>query len=249
MRKKWKVDKMTQYKTVIVPTTYDDTNLSYAVAAEAITKAITEEAKDGWEVTLAQEMEPAGKGLISGLFGSKKIQKNTLLVFKKEEKQPVPEPPKEFDYDKFEKIVRKGVDYEKFANVMKKVVTETEVTISKKSFAGLKLALPAPAAAEAEEQQAALPLNEKAASRAARALPDKGSEEEEKSFAIARVLYEIFKENEGKEDVKGISFEDIMKASEGKLPENTSEKDVELLVNALLDHKKIKKEDDLYSLV
>lgn len=255
---------MTQYKTVIVPTPCDDSGSAYSVAAEAITRAITEEAKDGWEVTLAQEMESGNKGLFANLFGSKKTQNHTLLVFKKEEEKPEPEPAKEFDYDRFEEIVTKGMDYDRFeeivakrmdydrfAKVMKKVVSETEVTISKKSFAGLKFSLPTIGVGENGEQQIALLLDDKAASAAvAGALPNKedesgeAGENNDKSFAIARVLYEIFKKNEG----KGISFEDIMKESEGKLPEGTTADDVTAILKVLVSHNKVKTEEGLFSL-
>lgn len=239
---------MTQYKTVIIPTPCDDTGVSHNDIANAITLAITEQAKDGWEITLAQEMDSSNnKGLIANLFGSKKKEKHTMLVFKKEEKKPEPEPAKEFDYDRFEEIVSKGVDYDRFAHLMKKAVSETEVTISKKSFEGLKFTLPTPALpmGEGEPQQATFLIGDKAPTKA---LPNKDgegelTEEEEKNRAIAKVLYDIFMKNKG----KGISFEEIMKEGEGKLPEGTTEKEVGAVLMTLVEYKKVKKEKGLYS--
>ncbi len=248
---------MTQYKSVIVPIPNDE-GVSYDVVAETINRVIMEQAADGWEVTLAQEMENGNKqGFFANLFSSKKKEKQTLLVFKKEEEKP--EPPKEFDYDKFEAIVSKGMDYEKMANVMKKVVSETEVIISKKSFEGLKFSLPLPALpmneSEMPQPQATFLIGEKPDTKS---LPDNAKDngkaasskanadkEDSKGAAVAKVLFDILTKHKS----TGVSYADIQKESKGKLPEGTTESDMSAILNAFVKYKMVKKDGDLFSIV
>lgn len=264
---------MTQYKTVIVPTTFDTSYHSYTVAAEAITNAITEQAKDGWEIAFVQEMDAAtNKGFFGNLFGSKKTERNNLLVFKKEDKKPEPEPekPQEFDYEKFEEIVNKGMDYNKLEGVFKKVVEETEITLSKKSFAGLKISVPVPAlpmkettgrGKKAAAAPAALPLNINITTVEDEASEEKSSEDkkdkketkanananasktDENNLVIAKAVFDVFSENEG----KAISFNDVKLGVKGKVPDNTSEEEIINVLNAFVEHKKVTYKKGLYT--